>query len=349
MTMPVGITPTDRLPSDLPKRAYNLIWNEFFRSQELQTEVTITTSEAVLKRNWRHDYYSASLLDQQRGVAPALPISGSVPLDFSNTVAGNTQDHSMGVDTAADTLTAGAAGIGNTALQTALDKGTGDLSGASTFDIASLRLAVAQQKYLERNNRAGARYAEWLRAHYGVSPNDQRLQRPAWMGATTTPISVSEVLQTSEDGTTPQGTMAGHGITFDASGIDRWRTKEWGVILGLMTIMPEPAYQQGVDREWIKETRYDFYITESASPGRNLFDLSYDLKMTADMGMIIPTMLKETMPGDVWDIKNAVIARLMPLVAPVLHRINLRIDYFFTPYRILWDNASPDNWEDFIT
>lgn len=288
MTFPVGITPADRYPSAMPARAYSLIWNEFFRSQELQSEITIdltggvdTTDYAVKKRNWQHDYYSSALLDQQRGTAPALPITGSSSAVWSGAQSvtgsaiwdGPTAGNSTGMvynSAQSDPETAGThATLENNSLsasiaKAALDNNTVDLSGASTFDIASLRLAIAQQKYLELNNRAGARHAEYIYAHYGVDAGDARLQRPEWIGATTTPISISEVLQTSEDGTTPQGTMKGHGITFDAQGVARYRVKEWGIIMGLMTIMPEPAYQQGVDREWIKETRYDFYSPEFA-------------------------------------------------------------------------------------
>jgi len=280
MTFPVGIDPTDRRPSAMPARAYSMIWNEFYRSQELQSEITIdltggvdTTNYAVKKRNYKADYFTASLLDQQRGTAPALSISGSTSADWSGNVptgwpngsssnatnmqydSANNQPYDAGTR---NTL------LGGYILESEMDNNTVDLSSASTFDIADMRLAIAQQRYLERNNRAGARMYEWLRAHYGTAPNDERLQRPEWLGATTQPIQISEVLQTSEDGTTPQGTMKGHGIAFGANGIRPYRVQEWGILMGIMSIMPEPAYQQGVDREWIKETRYDFYSPEFA-------------------------------------------------------------------------------------
>lgn len=275
LTFPVGIDPTDRRPSAMPARAYSMIYNEFFRSQELQSEITIdltggvdTTDYGLKKRNWKADYFTASLLDLQRGTAPALSISGSTSADWSAAITAQWQganftpssDGSNIVYHAGGPESAGAVTIS----EASLDNNTVDLSGASTFDIAELRTTIAQQLYLEKNNRAGARMYEWLRAHYGTAPSDARLARPEWLGATTQPVQISEVLQTSEDGTTPQGTMKGHGIAYGANGIRPYRVQEWGLIMGLMTIMPEPAYQQGVDREWIKETRYDFYSPEFA-------------------------------------------------------------------------------------
>lgn len=265
LTYPVGVDPSNRRPSALPARGIQLIWNEWYRAQELQSEVTIdltggvdTTDYAVPKRNWAHDYYTACLLDQQRGQAPSLPIT----IDASAAVGGTTADNAalrLQINNSADTV-ATPGGTYNTDLQNALEKIT-----ATTVDIAQLRLATAQQRYLERNNLVGTRYTEYIRGHYGTDPGDARLNRPEWIGSIQTPITLSEVLQTSESNTTPQGTLAGHGINIDANHIGNYRAREWGVLIALLSIMPEPAYQQGIDREWIKETRYDFYTPEFAA------------------------------------------------------------------------------------
>lgn len=117
---------------------------------------------------------------------------------------------------------------------------------------------------LERNNRAGVRYTEFLGAHFGVSPSDARLQRPEYIGGIRTPIIVSEVLQTSESATTAQGNMAGHGISVDQSFVGKYRVEEFGVIISLLSIMPRSMYQQGIDRQWLRQTRYDYYFPEFA-------------------------------------------------------------------------------------
>ena len=108
-------------------------------------------------------------------------------------------------------LTTQAQGMANN--RAFLNDNTVDLSSATTFNVADLRLVFQIQKWMERNARSGVRYTEFLRSHFGVSPRDERLQRPEYVGGSKAPIIVSEVLQTSETGTSPQGNMAGHGIS----------------------------------------------------------------------------------------------------------------------------------------
>lgn len=145
--------------------------------------------------------------------------------------------------------------------KTNLDNNTVDFSDAATFDVADLRLAFQIQKWMERNARAGARYTESLRAHFGVAPRDERLQRPEYIGGSKSPIIVSEVLQTSStDATSAQGNQAGHGITADGTYIGKYRAEEYGLIMGIMSVMPRTAYSQGIDRQWLRRSRYDFYF-----------------------------------------------------------------------------------------
>ena len=118
---------------------------------------------------------------------------------------------------------------------------------------------------MERNARGGARYTESLKAHFGESPRDERLQRPEYIGGTKAPIIVSEVLQTSEEGTTPQGNLAGHGISANRQFAGKYHATEHGIIMGIMSVMPRTCYQQGVDRQWLQQTRYDFYWPEFAN------------------------------------------------------------------------------------
>lgn len=260
------LVPTGALPMDFPRRAYNLVYNEYYRDETLQTEVALT-NETILRRNWEKDYFTSSLPWQQRGVAPALPISGTTSAQWPTAwFVQDTFTPNIGVNPSAATGTLH--GFGDTALgrQNAIDffnSNSVDLSAASAFDIADLRLAFQIQKWMERNARAGVRYTEFLKAHFGVSPRDDRLQRPEYIGGSKSPVIVSEVLQTSStDTTTPQGNMAGHGISVNDAYCGSYRADEFGLIIGIMSVMPKPAYQQGIDRQWLRRTKYDFYFPE---------------------------------------------------------------------------------------
>ena len=252
---PTGIVPTDALPLDFPRLAYNTIFNQYYRDESLVPEVAMT-NEAILNRAWEKDYFTSSLLSTQRGTGPALPISGVSKAVFSS-IPG---DYSSGLGYWLSNNTV------NAASKTALDNNIVDLSSATPFSIADFRLAFQIQKWMERNNRAGARYTEFLKAHFGVAPRDERLQRPEYIGGTKSPIIVSEVLQTSStDGTSPQGHLAGHGISVNQDFCGKYHATEYGLIMGIMSVMPRTMYQQGINRQWLRRTKYDFYFREFAN------------------------------------------------------------------------------------
>lgn len=259
---PTGVTPTDFYPSDLYKRAYNLIYNEYYRDQNLITEVTESTSEMVLKRSWEKDYFTSALEDTQRGTMPALPVTGT--LDFANAVGGTGATTSgVNVDAGTDELrSAVGPGTNNQDIINALNKGT---LSATTFDIEDLRLALRTQEWMERNMRAGVRYPEFLRAHFGVSIPDAQW-RPLYIGGSKAPVQVSTTFQTSETNTTDQGTMTGNAISVDRQFCADFRAREHGCIIGIMSIMPRAAYNsQGIDRQYIRTTKFDFYHPEFAN------------------------------------------------------------------------------------
>ena len=249
--------PDGAYPLDFPRRAYNLVYNEYYRDENLQTEVALT-NETILNRAWEKDYFTSSLPWQQRGTAPALPISGTTKALWPGilggtafTVSGNAADATRPF---------------NVNTKVFMEANTVDLSSATTFDIADLRLAFQIQKWMERNARAGVRYTEFLRAHFGVSPRDERLQRPEYIGGSKAPCIISEVLQTSStDSTTPQGNLAGHGITVSDAYCGKYHAQEFGLIIGIMSIMPRSAYSQGIDKQWLRKTKYDFYFPEFAN------------------------------------------------------------------------------------
>lgn len=254
-------------PMKFPQQAYNLIWNSYYMDQTLQTPVNLDTNEAILLRNWEKDYFTSALPWQQRGITPSLPLSGTTNVEWPDTAF--TDQTPAGSEeiyvTEENPPKGGRADLDPSFLHQWLELAEVDFANASTFDIADLRLAFQIQRWQERNARCGARYTEFLNAHFAVSPRDERLQRPEYLGGTKNPVIVSEVLQTSESDTTPQGTMAGHGITAASSFIGSYRAEEFGLIMGIMSIMPKPAYQQGYNRQWMRRTRYDFYFPEFAN------------------------------------------------------------------------------------
>lgn len=260
--MPVGITPdANHRPIALPLRAYNMIWNAYYRDEQIQDRREEYDDSSLCVRNWEKDYFTSALEDQQLGVAPALPISGIIntsaewPAWVSATQ--NTMYTNAGANVPYDANT-----------KTVLDNNTVavDLSGATTFDISDLRLAFAMQRFLELNNRSGVRYTEQLNGHFGIRPQDSRMQRPEYVGGTRAPLIVSEVLQTSSsDATSDQGNMAGHGICINNQRVGRFRAFEHGWIIGLMSIMPRPLYQNGINRQFLRRTVYDYYWPEMAN------------------------------------------------------------------------------------
>lgn len=268
---PTGIDPVGAYPIDFPKRAYNFIFNEYYRDENLVTELDITTEEDIKVRSWEKDRFTSCLPWQQRGTAPALPISGVIDVDGKdqNILLENTLDGSG--KALATHSTAGNVYVSGSPTSSGLARWTDpalevDLSGATTFDVADLRLAFQVQKWMERNARAGVRYKEFLLAHFGTSVQDSRLQRPEYIGGLKSPIIVSEVLQTSETLVgTAQGNMTGHGIGVDNKYIGSYRAREFGLVMSIMSVMPRSAYSQGIDKQWLKETKYDFYFPEFAN------------------------------------------------------------------------------------
>lgn len=273
MGLPTGVDPDGAYPIDMIRRAYNYVYNEYYRDETLTTPVALT-NEAILQRSWAKDYFTSALLNQQRGTAPALPISGTTSAEWAASITnGNAK---WGTSTEAPTqnvqfLPAGNHPFGSNGSKTflesntvtipkaSLDANTVDLSSASTFDVADLRLAFQMQKFLERNSRAGYRYVEFLQSQYAVSPRDDRLQRPEYVGGTKSPVIISEVLQTSKTDGTPQGNMAGHGINVNNGFAGKYYAQEFGLMIGIMSIMPEAMYQQGIDRQWLRTTSWDFF------------------------------------------------------------------------------------------
>ncbi len=264
-----------------PQRAYNLVWNEYYRDENLCDEVSLKNG-TLLYRAWKKDYFTSALPWQQRGISPALPISGTLPVNFGSTFALTNPTITVGgsdFGIKANSFTTPGnllAPDSNSTVQGKVSsiKGTPpsatvNIENATTFDVAVLREAFQIQRWLELNARAGVRYVEFLKAHFGLAPRDEVLQRPEYLGGTKSSIVVSEVLQTSRtiegsetDKGSPQGNLAGHGLGAMSDFICSYTAKEFGYIIGIASWMPKPSYQQGVNRMFSRRTRYDFYFPE---------------------------------------------------------------------------------------
>lgn len=266
--------------SALPFRAYALIYNEYFRDQDLQPELAIskesgpdTTTSLVMKNvNWEKDYFTSSRPWEQKGPSITIPIGTTAPvrgvlgqdIKLYGSTASESDTRSMQFRIADARLgVQGSAWGADQSVRAPKNGPTGyeaDLSSASAVTVNVLREAMALQRYEEARARFGSRYTEYLR-YLGVTPSDARLQRPEYLGGGRQTIQFSEVLQTAE-GTDPVGDLKGHGIAAMRSSRFRRFFEEHGWILSLMFLRPKTMYSQGLARHWNRRTKEDFWQKE---------------------------------------------------------------------------------------
>ena len=270
-------------------RAYNLIWNEWFRDENLQNSVTVDKGDGpddpinykLLRRGKRHDYFTACLPWPQKGPSVALPLGTEAPLVFPTRPSTwyDTAPTSGGTNPA--TLMSGSTNPNATwniqdaaahARYLAMPTDAyADLSQATAATINQLRQSFQIQKLLERDARGGTRYTELVRAHFGVVSPDARLQRPEYLGGGTTPIAVNPIAQTSATGIqgsdTPIGQLTAMGTLVSTGNGFSQSFTEHGMILGLVEVRADLTYQQGLRKMWSRKTRYDFYFPAFAMLG----------------------------------------------------------------------------------
>lgn len=295
--------------SALPFRSYQMIWNEYYRDQNLQDPVEITKGSGydgnlnllgLQYRAWEKDYFTSALPFAQRGADVTIPVlntenpidvylnkKGSFPY-FVNSVGQKPSwsdgqqilmngDSAPGSSSYDGNVSVGRLDSGEPVVDGSFPSMYFDPNGslsidpmkfASSVTINELRASIKLQEWLEATARGGSRYIEQIASLFGVKSSDARLQRPEFIGGGKAPIVVSEVLQTSStDSESPQGNMAGRAVSAGASHFFSKFCEEHGYIIGIMSVVPKPSYQQGLPRHFTRWDKFDFFYPQFAHLG----------------------------------------------------------------------------------
>lgn len=275
-----------------PFRCYNLIYNEWFRDENLQDSVPFTKADSdqisnysLLRRGKRHDYFTSALPWPQKGPGVELPFGGNADINLSSSATMNVPGFSLyniGASSSNRSYVDGFIGQGSGRVYVGSDEDgyslaptkqtsvnlpvnglagwSVDMSSVSSVTINQFREAFQIQKWYERAARGGTRYTEILRSFFGVVSPDARLQRPEYLGGSSRRIDISVVPQTSaSDSTTPQANLSAFGVGINNKSGFTKSFVEHGWIIGLVNVRADLTYQQGINRMWSRRTKFDMY------------------------------------------------------------------------------------------
>ena len=292
--------------SALPFRAYQLIYNEYYRDQNLSAPVEFSLTGGIAndadtfklrKRAWEKDYFTSALPWAQRGEQLQVPLSGTAPVVGSASNNISIRNAITGAELSDGNLFVEGGyikdSVGSVAEFKKVTQGLeADMSQVTSSTINELRQATSIQRFMEKMARGGARYIEAIYSHFGVKSSDARLQRPEYLGGGKTPVIISEVLQNSQSTeTSPQGTMVGHGISVGNTNEFTARFEEHGFVIGIMSIIPRTSYQNGLPRYMQKFDKFDYFWPDLAHIGEQevkkselFYDPTYLLENPANSG-----------------------------------------------------------------
>lgn len=266
---PTGDFPSIELDvNEMAFRAYYQIYNDHYMDSNLSQQVQYWDPNfdlfngPIMKRKWAKDYFTSALPTPQKGAAAGVDVG----VVYKDTLLDDTQS---GTAPSGTLQTGDAAGSGKTYLRTSNSNNRVVVENISaiTLYLEKIREAASLQRFAERLMKAGNRYVEYLNAVWGVKSSDQRLDRCEYLGGGAMPLVISEVLQTSESNNSPQGTLAGHGLGLGTAAFQNKFFEEHGIIMGILSILPEANYYQGLDKMHTRLSNIERYSPDFANLG----------------------------------------------------------------------------------
>lgn len=283
--------------SVLPFRAYQQIYDDYYRDQNVESALDVSTASGnvsgaeltklhtLRQRAWEKDYFTSALPFAQRGNPVTIPITGTGAVTYLNTSKVYTDSDTLAATSTligTKTTVAGDMSVNKTVNTTAgpggrIENIAGVSFNSSNITVNDLRKSFALQTWLEKNALAGGRYTEQLLVHFNVRSSDARLQRPEYLGGGKSPVVISEVLSTYQDPAdagNPQGNMAGHAISVGRTNGFQRTFEEHGFVIGIMSVLPQTAYQQGVPPMFRRLDKLQYLFPDFAHMGEQPIPLS---------------------------------------------------------------------------